>query len=101
LPRLDGDSTSRNFGKETPDAASLAKFPELPRDVVEAAVTEFKDLVASAYFDDLAVKILVMLLRRLEDTAAEARRRFARSADQLGYTIVVPGVERANPRPWR
>jgi hypothetical protein len=68
-----------------------------------------KDLVASAYFDDLAVKILVgpgwpirdMLLRRLEDTPAEARRRFARSADQLGYTIVVPGVERADPRPWR
>ena len=85
-----------------------ARLGGLPQDVVEAAATEFKDLVASAYFDDLAV-ILVgpgwpirdMLSRRLEDTPAEARRRFARSADQLGYRIVVPGVERADPRPWR
>lgn len=87
---------------------ALGNFPELPQDVAEAAVTEFKDIVASAYYDT-AVKILVgpgwpihdMLLRRLEDAPDEARRRFARSADELGYEIAVPGVERPDPRPWR
>jgi hypothetical protein len=42
-----------------------------------------------------------MLLRRLEDAPDEARRGFARSADREGYDIAVPGVERADPRPWR
>jgi hypothetical protein len=87
---------------------ALAIFPELPQDLAEMAVTEFKDLVASAYYD-AAVKILIgpgwpirdMLLRRLEDAPVEARRQFARSADQLGYEIAVPGVERPDPRPWR
>jgi hypothetical protein len=87
---------------------ALAMFPELPQDVAEMAMTEFKDLVTSAYYD-AAVKILVgpgwpirdMLLRRLEDAPDEARRGFARSADREGYDIAVPGVERADPRPWR
>jgi len=67
--------------------------------VAEAAVTEFKDLVASAYYDT-AVEILVgpgwpihdLLLRRLKDAPDEARRRFALSADKLGYEIAVSGV---------
>jgi hypothetical protein len=88
---------------------ALAIFPELPQDVAQMAVTEFKDLVASAYYD-AAIQILVgpgwpirdMLLRRLEHAPIEARRQFAQSADQLGYDdIVVPGVERPSPRPWR
>jgi hypothetical protein len=88
---------------------ALAIFPELPQDLAEMSVTEFKDLVASAYYD-AAVHILVgpgspirdMLLRRLEDAPVEARRQFAQSADQLGYNdIAVPGVERPDPRPWR
>jgi hypothetical protein len=86
----------------------LSHFSELPPDVAEAAMTEFKDLVASAYYDS-AVEILVgpgwpirdMLLRRLEDVPIEARRQFSRLADQLGYAIVVPGVDSADPRPWR
>jgi hypothetical protein len=91
------------------DYIALAIFPELPQAVAEMSVTEFKDLVASAYYD-AAVKILVgpgwpirdTLLRRLEDAPVEARRQFARSADQLGYDdIVVPGVERPDPRPWQ
>ena len=87
---------------------ALANFPELPQDVAEAALTEFKDLVVSGYYPT-AVKILVgpgwpihdMLLRRLEDAPDEARRRFASSTDALGYDIAVPGVERPEPRPWR
>jgi hypothetical protein len=87
---------------------ALAHFTELPQDVAEAAVTEFKDLVASGYYVP-AVKILVgpgwpirdMLLRRLEDAPEAARHGVARVADQLGYEIAVPGVERADPRPWR
>lgn len=86
---------------------ALASFPELPQDVAEAAVTEFKDLIVSEYYDT-AVRILVgpgwplrdILLRRLEDAPEKARYRFARSADQLGYDIAVPGVERPDPRPW-
>jgi hypothetical protein len=87
---------------------ALAHFSELPQDVAELAVMEFKDLVASAYYDT-AVEILVgpgwpirdVLLHRLEDTSEEARRRFASSANELGYEIAVPGVERPDPRPWR
>lgn len=72
------------------------------------AVTEFRDLVASGYYD-AAVKILAgpgwpirdMLLRRLDDAPDEARRRFARLADELGYDIAVPGIERPDSCPWR
>ncbi len=87
---------------------AFANFPELPQDLAEAVVTEFKDLVVSEYYHT-AVKILVgpgwpvhdMLLRCLEDAPDEARRRLASSADQLGYEIAVPGVKRPEPRPWR
>jgi hypothetical protein len=87
---------------------ALENFPELPQDLADAAVTEFKDLVVSGYYDT-AVKILVapgwpirdMLLRRLEDAPEEARRQFASSANALGYDVPVPGVERPEPRPWR
>jgi hypothetical protein len=86
----------------------LSHFPELPQDLAEAAVTEFRDLVVSGY-DRTAVKILIgpgrpihdLLLRRLEDAPDEAKRRLASSADALGYGIAVPGVERPDPRPWR
>ena len=87
---------------------ALENFPELPQDLADAAVTEFKDLVVSGYFNT-AVKILVgpgwpihdMLLRRLEDAPDEARRQLASSANARGYDIAVPGVERPEPRPWR
>lgn len=87
---------------------AFANFPDLPQDLADAAVTEFKDLVVSGYYDT-AVEILVgpgwaihdMLLRRLEDAPDEARRRLASTADALGYDIAVPGIERPDPRPWR
>jgi len=87
---------------------ALENFPDLPQDLADAAVTEFKDLVVSGYYNT-AVKILVgpggpirdMLLRRLEDAPEEARRQFASSANALGYDVPVPGVERPEPRPWR
>jgi hypothetical protein len=88
---------------------ALEIFTELPGDVAEMALTEFKDLVASAYYDE-AVQILVgsgwpmrdILLRRLEDAPLEARRQFATSAARLGYDdISVPGIEQLEPRPWR
>jgi hypothetical protein len=87
---------------------ALGIFPELPQDLSEMAVTEFKNLVVSAYYDS-AVKILAgpgwpirdRLLHSLEDAPDKARRDFARSADRLGCEITVPGVERAEPRPWR
>ncbi len=87
---------------------AFANFPELPQDLADAAVTEFRDLVVSEYYHT-AVKILVgpgwpihdMLLRRLEDAPDEVRRQFASSANRLGYDIAVPGVERPEPRPWR
>ena len=83
-------------------------FPELPQDLADAAVTEFRDLVGSGYFIT-AAKILVgpgwpiheMLLRRLEDAPVEARRQLAFVAKARGYDIEVPGVERPEPRPWR
>jgi hypothetical protein len=87
---------------------ALENFPELPPDLADAAVTEFKDLVASGY-SHTAVKILVgpgwpihdMLLRRLEDVPDEARRQLAFVANARGYDLAVPGVERPEPRPWR
>ncbi len=83
-------------------------FPELPQDLADAAVTEFRDLVVSGYFVT-AAKILagpgwpihVMLLRRIEDTPEEERRQLAFTANARGYDIPVPGVERPEPRPWR
>ena len=77
-------------------------FPELPQDLADAAVTEFRDLVGSGYFVT-AAKILVgpgwpiheMLLHRLEDAPVEARRQLALVAKARGYDIAVPGVERA------
>ncbi len=83
-------------------------FPELPQDLADAAITEFRDLVVSGYFNT-AAKVLVgpgwpiheMLLRRLEDAPVEARRQLALVANARGYDIEVPGVERPEPRPWR
>ena len=88
---------------------ALGIYRELPRDVAEMALTEFKDLVASAYYEE-AAKILAgpgwpirdLLLGRLEDVPLEARRGFAQSAAEFGYDdIVVPGIERPEARPWR
>jgi hypothetical protein len=86
---------------------ALAAFPELSPDLADLAVTEFKDLVASGYYD-AAVEILAgpgwpirdTLLRRLQEVPDEARRQFARLAAQLGYEIAVPGIERGDWRPW-
>jgi hypothetical protein len=83
-------------------------FSELPPDLADAAVTEFRDLVGSDYFVT-AAKILVgpgwpiheMLLRRIEDTPVEARRQLAFVAKARGHDIEVPGVERSEPRPWQ
>jgi hypothetical protein len=90
------------------NAIAFAHFPELPQDLADAAVSEFRDLVVSGYFNT-AAKILVgpgwpiheMLLRRLEDAPIEARRQLSFVANARGYDIAVPGVERPEPRPWR
>ena len=87
---------------------ALSQFPELPQELAEAAVTEYRDLVVSGYYRT-AVKILVgpgrpirdMLLRRLEDAPDEAKRQLASLAEALGYDIAAPGIEQPDPRPWR
>ncbi len=87
---------------------AVSHFSELPPDLADAAVTEFKDLVASGYYEP-AIKTLAgpgwpirdVLLHRLEDAPEEVRNLFARTADRLGYDIDVPGVTRPEPRPWR
>jgi hypothetical protein len=81
---------------------------DLPPDLAEAAVTEFKDLVASAYYET-ALGILTgpgwpiheLLLRRLEDAPEEARNQFGRLAYQRGYDFQVPGFNRPEARPWQ
>ncbi|GEM_PF-1823501 len=86
----------------------LGRFTKLPQDLAEEAVTEFKDLVVSGYYNT-AVRILLgpgwpiheLLLHRLEDAPEAARRRFAQTADRLGYEIAVPGIVQADPRPWQ
>jgi hypothetical protein len=87
---------------------ALANFADLPDDLKEAALTEFKDLVVSGY-DETATLILAgpgwairdKLLFSLKDAPDDAKRRFASSVDELSDDIVVPGVERPEPRPWR
>lgn len=87
---------------------AVANFSDLPQDLKEAALTEFKNLVISGYFDT-ATKILLgpgwtihdRLLHSLETAPDEVKRRLASSVGQLGYDISVPGVERPEPRPWR
>lgn len=87
---------------------AISYFSELPKDMEDAAVTEFKDLVASAYYEQ-ALETLAgpgwpvqdLLLRRLEDIPEEARRRFTRAANELGYDFAAPGIVRPEPRPWR
>jgi hypothetical protein len=65
---------------------ALAIVPELPQDQAEMAVTEFIDLVASAYYPGWPIRD--KLLRRLEDAPVEARRQFAQSAGQLDMMIL-------------
>lgn len=87
---------------------AISHFQELPPDLADAAVTEFRDLVVSGYFNT-AAKILVgpgwpiheTLLHRILDVPIEARRRLALAASGLGHDIEVPGVERPEPRPWQ
>ena len=87
---------------------ALANFADLPDDLKEAALTEFRDLVVSGY-DDTATLILAgpgwvirdKLLFSLKDAPDDAKRRFAASVDELSDDIVVPGVEKPEARPWR
>jgi hypothetical protein len=87
---------------------ALRYISDLPPDLAEAAVAEFKDLVASAYYQQ-AIEILAgpgsairdRLLRALGDAPLDARVQFAHSADQFGYDFDVPGVSQPEGRPWR
>jgi hypothetical protein len=87
---------------------ALGVGSQLPPDLAEATVTEFKDLVASAYYET-ALEILAgpgwpiheLLLRRLVEAPEEARNRFGKLAYQQGYDFQVPGVHQPEARPWQ
>jgi hypothetical protein len=87
---------------------ALANFTDLPEDLKEAALTEFKDLVVSGYIETATLilagpgwTIRDKLLFSLKDAPDDAKRQFASSVDELSDDIVVPGVEKPEARPWR
>lgn len=87
---------------------ALAIFSQLPSDLAEKAKAEFVRLVDSEFYGE-AANILTgpgwgirdVLLPGLKAATELNRQLFARTVFNLGYDIVVPGVERPNPRPWQ
>jgi hypothetical protein len=86
---------------------ALALFPQLSSDLAEDAKAEFVRLVESRFYSE-AADILIgpgwairnTLLPRLKNATELDRQLFARTVYQLGYDIVVPGVEPREQRPW-
>jgi hypothetical protein len=87
---------------------ALALFPQLPADLGEAAIAEFVGLVNSHLHRE-AAQILVgpgwqvrdKILPRLSAVAIRDRIALENAVYDLGQDIQLPGIERAEPRPWK
>jgi hypothetical protein len=85
----------------------VAMLTQLPDDLRAAALREFAGLVRSKLLSE-AADILTgpgqfnqeRLLQQLEGVPLDIRYEFARLLTRRGYTLLVPGVPRAEPRPW-
>lgn len=87
---------------------SLAAYANLPPELAEHALQEFRELVASG-FEIAAADILIddapALRQRLVDHVSALsdnnRRKLAENltARKL-FDVAVPGIERSEPRPW-
>lgn len=85
---------------------AIALFPLLSRRLAAAALTEFKELVASGYINE-AAQILVgpgwsirdQLLGELAQVPENERQSLANKVYELGHDVTVPGIEprRDNP----
>lgn len=87
---------------------ALTAFEQLPPDIAEKALAEFIGLVNSSFYHE-AAEILIgpgwrlreKILPRLKDVALRHRIVFEHEVFKLGYDVNVPGVDPAEPRPWR
>jgi hypothetical protein len=90
------------------NALAVTVLPALPPNVRGAALTEFRDLVASNYIP-AAADILKgpgwgqrdLLLASLADLPEERRAAFAQVLRWQDIDAEVPGVPRRRDRPWR
>jgi hypothetical protein len=87
---------------------ALALYDQLPPDLAEKAGNEFVRLVGSGFVREAATILTTSgwrsraaLLARLQDLPTRSRESFAAAVYDLGYDVDVPGVKRAEPRPWR
>jgi hypothetical protein len=87
---------------------ALAIFRLLPADLAQDAKMEFVRMVSSRMYDQ-AADILVgpgwgirsALLAGLNETTDLDRQLFVRAVFNLGYDIIVPGVQLPEKRPWQ
>lgn len=85
---------------------AIALFPQLSRSLAVAALTEFRELVASDYINE-AAQILVgpgwrirdQLLDELMQVPEYERQSLANKVYDLGYDVTVPGIEPRRDRP--
>jgi len=96
---------ARRVGRGPAKYIALENFPELPPDLADAAVTEFKDLVASGYSHtpSRSWSVRVGHPRHVCCVASRMCRTRARPpigfcGERAGYDLAVPGFERPEPR---
>jgi hypothetical protein len=87
---------------------ALALYARLPPDLADKAAAEFVGLIDSGFVRQAAGFLTASawphrdaLLPRLQALPTFRREALARAVADIGYVIDIPGVKRAEPRPWR
>jgi hypothetical protein len=84
---------------------AFAKFNQLPDDLRETVLREFRGILEMEFYDD-ALKILTgpawdnkeFVLSQLDRVARRHRQGLANRLASAGYQVVVPGIEKENLR---
>jgi hypothetical protein len=86
---------------------ALALYAVLPPDLAKRASTEFVGLINTGFVREAAAIFAAsgwgdraLLLPHLKELPLFRREAFARAVRDAGFDAEVPGVKRADPRPW-
>ena len=88
---------------------AFARFERLPTDLSDDAIDEFIKLLdtgqlywqTAAIFASAPAAAQSRIVEHLNTANAISREAFARVLHDKGLDVIIPGVERPEPRPWR
>jgi hypothetical protein len=86
---------------------ALSMFERLPADLADLSLSEFARMLESGIFEEtIAIftgpgwSVRDKLLPRLAGVQERYRDAFAKALNRLGYDVTIPGITRAEFRPW-